>query len=152
MNIDSLDFVRKPKYRGYLEIRDQELYGLSGVKKNDMQSLRYSSSGLLRQEGTARPGFILWGNSYLSGVGDPAGIVPEMRESESGGTEVVVEKSFLHEAVCFLRGPEMSCDDHSGFGQGIEVGLGDSKDLREGIYAGATAAESGCSSLGDRDR
>jgi len=142
-NIESPDIVREPKFRGYLETRDRESFDLRDAKKNDMQVLRHNPSKLLRQEKKAYSGFILWGDADISGIGNPAGTMPKMQESEGREIGVVVKQSFLHEEVFFLRGPEMSCDDHSGCIQRAEIGLAYGQSIRQGIYAGAASAESG---------
>ena len=150
-NIDSLDFVREPAYRGYSETREPWSSDLSGGKKNGMWLLRDSPSKLLRQESTAHTGSILRGCSDLSGSGDPAGTMPEVWESEAGGVGLVSQQSILHEAVFLLRGAKVPCDDHTGCGKRAEAGLADGKGVREGIYAGATSPQSCSSAPGDWD-
>lgn len=142
-NIESPDIVREPKFRGYLETRNRESFDLRDVKKNDMQLLWQNPSKLLRQEKKAYPGFILWGDADISGIRNPARTMSKMQESEGREIGVVVQQSLLHEEVFFLRGAEMSCDDHSGCIQRTEIGLAYGQGIGQGIYAGTTSAESG---------
>ena len=82
-NIGSPDIVQEQRFEGYLEIQGHGLSSLSGHKKNGLWLLRYGSPELLRQEGTADTGSVLWGCSDLSGGGGTAGPMPGVWEGEA---------------------------------------------------------------------
>ncbi len=102
-----LDEYRFPGFRPKAEIKG--IFGDSTVRvirlvrtqKNGMCLLWYSASELLRQESASSARFVLWRDADLSGGGDSACPVSEMREGETGGVGVAFEKSFLHKEVCF---------------------------------------------------
>lgn len=150
-SIGSPGIVQAPKFEGYLEIPGHGSSILSGHKKNDMRLLRSDPLELLRQEGALDTRPILWGCSDLFGGGSAAGPMPEVWESEAREVELACEQSLLHQAVCDLCWAEVSEDDREGCGQGVKVGLAYSKGAGQGVYGGATSAESRSGSWGDRD-
>ena len=84
-----------------------------------MRLLRESTSKLLLQEATEGSGFRLWGCADLPGGGSSEDIVPEVWEGEAGEDKLAGEQSFLHEAICLLRGAEMPCNDDKRCRQGV---------------------------------
>src|SRR3989304_5871189 len=84
-NIDSPDFVQGQMYTGYVETRRHGLSGLNVNKKNNLWMLWESTPKPLRQEGSVDTRFVMWGCTDIPGSGSPAGIMQEVRESESGG-------------------------------------------------------------------
>src|SRR6202142_2680488 len=136
-NTASPGFDRNLKYRGYLEIRTLGLSGSRGSKKNDLRMLRHGTSEPLRQESAADAGPVLWGCSNLSGGGGATSPVQEVRDSETRETALAGEQSFLHEAICLPRGPEVSSHDRQGCSKRIEAGLAYGKDTGKRVHAGA---------------
>jgi len=145
-------FDRDLKYRGYLEIRVLGSSSLRGSKKNDLWMLRYGTSELLRQESAADTGSVLWECPDIFGGGGTESQVQEVRDSETRETALAGEQSFLHEALCLLRGTKVSSHDDQGCSKRVETGLAHSKGTGKGVHAGAVAAQSGGSSQGYWDR
>jgi len=119
-NINSPDFGRCLKYRGYLETRKLVSSDLRGPKKNSMRLLRHHTSQLLRQGSASDTGFVLWGCQDLSGSGSPAGSVQAVWESETGKTALAGKQSILYESFFLLCGPEVPNHDHQGCGKRVE--------------------------------
>lgn len=114
--------------------------------------LQHGASELLRQEGTADTGLILRGCADLSGSGDSADTLQKVWNGETGRTGVVGEQSFLHKAICLLRGSEMPGHDDQGCGKGTEARLAHGQETGERIHAGAVTAATYCSACGNRNR
>lgn len=151
-NTTSPGFDRDLKYRGYLEIRALGLSGLRGSKKNDLRMLRHGPSEPLRQENAADTGSFMWGCPDIPGGGGTESQVQEVRNSETGEVALAGEQSFLHEAICLLRGTEVSSHDSQGCSKRVETGLARGKGAGKGVHAGAVAAQSAGSAQGNRDR
>ena len=151
-NIGSPDIVREQILRGYLETRGHGLSGLSGCKKNCVWLLWYGPLELLRQEGAAAPGFILWGCANIPGGGGSTGILPHVWEREAREAGVDCQESFLHEAVCPVCGAQVSDDDGPRCGERFQAGLAYGEGIGQGVHEGAASARSCCRSWGDRDR
>lgn len=99
------------------------LFDLCGLKKNGVWLLWHSASEPLRQESASSARLVLRRDADLSGGGDSACPVSEMREGETGGVRVAFEKSFLHKEVFFFCREEMPVDDNTGCSQRVEIGL-----------------------------
>lgn len=103
-----LDEYRFPGFRPKAEIKGifgdskARLFDLCGLKNNGMWLLWHSTSEPLRQESASSARLILRRDADLSGGGDSAYLVLEMREGETGRVRVAFEKSFLHKEVCFF--------------------------------------------------
>ena len=151
-NIGSPDIVQEQRFEGYLETRRHGLFGLSGHKKNGLWLLWYGSPKLLRQEGEADSGSVLWGCPDLSGGGGTAGLLPEVRGREARETGLACQESLLHEAVCDLCRAEVSSDDGSGCSEGPQVGLAYGEGLRKRVHEEAASAVSCCGSWDNRNR
>src|SRR5512139_229012 len=151
-NTDSPGIVRALSYGEYSETQRRGSSVFSGGKKNGMRLLRQVTSKLLRQEGTADTGPVLRGCPHISGSGSPAGAVQTVRQGEAGETHLAGEQSLVHEAVCLLRGKEVSCHDRQGCGERAETGLAHGQGAGEGVHAGATSAQSCGSASCNRDR
>src|SRR5450756_1858906 len=151
-NTTSPGFGRDLKYRGYLEIRALGSSDLRGSKKNDLRMLRYGTSEPLRQESAADTGSVLWECPDILGSGGTESQVQEVRDSETRETALAGEQSFLHEAICLLRGTEVSSHDGQGCSKRVETGLARGKGTGKGVHAGTVAAQFGGSAQGNRDR
>lgn len=114
--------------------------------------MRNQAQEILRQESAKDSGFILRGCPNLSGDGNPAGEMPEMRDSEKRKDGLAGKESFLHEEVLVFRRQEVPDHDHFGCIKGAEAGLAYSQRLGKGVYGGAAPTESRADSESHRDR
>lgn len=139
-SIGSPDFVRAPRYKGYLAIHMLELCGLSVVKKNGMRSVWDSSPEFLRSEDSTGSRSFLWRQENLSGCGDSAGFLSKVRQGETREARLAMRQSLLHEAICFDGGSSLSQGYDTRCCERVSFGLEDGQGTGQAVHDGTTPA------------
>jgi len=134
-----------------LGIHEPLSFALCGGKKNGLWSLWPRSSDLLRPEDPQDSRSALCGQTHLSGSGISSSHLSKVRESEAGEAGLVGRLSFLHQAICFLRGSPVPGFEYPGRCQRVSPGLANGQGLGDAVHARDTAASRYPRAEGHRD-
>src|SRR5581483_2455665 len=124
----------------------------NGVEKNALWSLRTSFPHLLRQTAASGPRPVLWRQARLSRFSGPQGLLLSVWRRETRTVGLARRQSVVHQTVCLLRGPALSCDHGHGSGRGLVPRLAFRQRTRQAVHARATPARGSSCSAGDRHR
>ena len=146
------DSIRNTRYPGSMGTKKLGLLGSSAGEKNGLRSLRLCSPPFLRPENPQGSRSFLRRHADLPGCGNSSGFLPQVSEGETRKAGLAGRVAFLHEAIFLLRRPSVPGFESSGYRQGIALGLENSQDLGDAVYAGATAEDRDAWAEGNRYR
>src|SRR5262245_35144533 len=152
IRIASRAFVRVPPSEESLVTPRCESCGSSAGGKNHLWHLWALPAGVLRSQGALDTGPALWRHAGLPGGGDPAGVLPELRQGETRETGVAGRQPPVHPTLCLVRGPAVPGGPDSSGGPGIVAGLAHGQGAGEAVHAGTVAASGDAEPAGDWDR
>src|SRR3990172_2932885 len=121
-------------------------------EKNGLRPLWAGAPHLLRPQGAAGSGSVLWGHAHLPGRGDSPRPLPGLRDGKAGAPGVAGRQPVLHPTLPLCRGPAVPRLDSPGRGPGIPPELENRQGSGEAVHAGAAPAGRNSGAEGHRHR